>query len=58
MTTADKLVSWWQPLVATDTTHFIVRSATGGVYGKVQVVAHFTDNGAQHFLDFGDCEGP
>lgn len=58
MTTADKLVSWWQPLVATDTTHFIVRSATGGVYGQVQVVPHFTDIGAQHFLDFGDCEGP
>lgn len=58
MTIADKLVSWEQPLVATDTTHFVVRSVTGGVYGKVQVVAHFTANGGQHYLDLSDCEAP
>ena len=50
------------PLVATSTAHFVIRSASGGVYGKVQAIEHLniTPNGQIKVksLDLGNCQLP
>jgi hypothetical protein len=53
-----KALSETQPLVATETDHFVIRNVTGGVYAKVQVVDHFSLNGKTFRLDIGGCEEP
>jgi hypothetical protein len=53
-----KAVSENQNLVATDTSHFVIHNASGGVYGKVQVVDHFSLNGRSFTFDIGGCETP
>jgi hypothetical protein len=47
-----------QVVVITDTTHFVIHNATGGVYGKVQSVEHLSPNGKGFSFDFGTCEAP
>jgi hypothetical protein len=50
------------PLVATSTAHFVIRSASGGVFGKVQAIEHLniTPNGQIKVksLDLGNCQLP
>lgn len=53
-----KALSEDQNLVATDTAHFVIHSADGGIYGKVQVVDHFNLNGSTFTFDIGGCEAP
>jgi hypothetical protein len=45
-------------VVATDTEHFVIHTASGGVYAKVQVVEHLSPNGKVVSFDFGSCEAP
>lgn len=45
-------------LVETDTAHFVVHDADGGVYAKVQVVEHLSPNGKSFTFDRGACEEP
>jgi len=49
-------------LVATSTAHFVIRSASGGVYGKVQAIEHLniTPNGQIKVksFDLGNCQLP
>ena len=46
------------PTVSTETDHFVIRSASGGVYAKVQVVMHLSPNGNSFTFDRGQCEEP
>jgi len=46
------------PTVSTETDHFVIRGATGGVYAKVQVVMHLSPNGTSFTFDRGQCEEP
>ena len=46
------------PTVSTETDHFVIRGATGGVYAKVQVVMHLSPNGNSFDFDRGQCEEP
>jgi hypothetical protein len=45
-------------LVSTDTNHFVIHDATGGVYAKVQFVEHLSPNGKSFSFDRGACEEP
>lgn len=47
-----------QPIVSTETDHFVIRTASGGVFAKVQVVGHISPNGNMFFFDRGTCEEP
>ena len=47
-----------QVAVSTDTTHFVIHNADGGVYAKVQSVEHLSPNGNGFAFDFGTCEAP
>ena len=47
-----------QVVETTDTTHFVIHNATGGVYAKVQTVSHLSPNGNGFSFDFGTCEAP
>jgi hypothetical protein len=46
------------PTVATETDHFVIRTTSGGVYAKVQVVMHQSPNGNFFVFDRGSCEAP
>jgi hypothetical protein len=46
------------PTVATETDHFVIRNASGGVFAKVQVVMHVSPNGDSFVFDRGACEAP
>jgi hypothetical protein len=46
------------PTVTTETDHFVIRNASGGVYAKVQVVMHQSPNGNFFVFDRGSCEEP
>ncbi|HET7683647.1 MAG TPA: hypothetical protein VFK34_08285 [Marmoricola sp.] len=46
------------PTVATETDHFVIRNADGGVYAKVQIVMHQSPNGNYYDFDRGSCEAP
>lgn len=46
------------PIVFTDTDHFVIRNATGGVYAKVQLLEHTSPNGTSFTLDLGSCLPP
>jgi hypothetical protein len=46
------------PTVSTETDHFVIHNATGGVYAKVQVVMHLSPNGTSFDFDRGQCEEP
>ncbi|GGB19086.1 hypothetical protein GCM10011492_06210 [Flexivirga endophytica] len=46
------------PIVSTETDHFVIRTASGGVYAKVQVVGHISPNGNMFVFDRGTCEEP
>jgi hypothetical protein len=45
-------------IVSTDTEHFVIRSASGGLYAKVQLVEHMSPNGNSFSFDRGSCETP
>lgn len=47
-----------QVVVTTDTTHFVIHNADGGVYAKVQSVEHLSPTGKGFSFDFGTCEAP
>ncbi len=47
-----------QIIVLTDTEHFVLHGADGGVYAKVQSVEHLSPNGNIISFDFGACEPP
>jgi hypothetical protein len=47
-----------QPTVMTETDHFVIHNADGGVYAKVQVVTHMSPNGTSFTFDGGQCEEP
>lgn len=53
-----KAVSEDTPILFTDTEHFVIHSAGGGVYAKVQSVSHFSQNGASFSFDKGSCQPP
>jgi hypothetical protein len=53
-----KALSEDSPILFTDTEHFVIHSATGGIYGKVQSVTHFSQAGASFSFDRGSCETP
>jgi len=42
----------------TDTTHFVIRSSSGGAYAMVQIVEHFSPDGHSFRFDRGACETP
>jgi hypothetical protein len=44
--------------LATDTEHFVIRNADGGIYAKVQFVEHLSPNGNYFQFDTGACETP
>ena len=44
-----------EPIAFTSTDKFVIRTATGGVYGKVNVVEHISPNGNFFSFDFGTC---
>jgi hypothetical protein len=46
------------PIVFTDTEHFVIHTADGGVYAKVQIVEHLSPNGKVISFDLGGCETP
>ena len=46
------------PVVSTDTEHFVLHDASGGVYAKVQMVGHLSPNGTEFFFDRGTCLPP
>jgi len=46
------------PTVSTETDHFVIRNASGGVYAKVQLVMHLSPNGDSFVFDRGQCEEP
>jgi hypothetical protein len=46
------------PTVSTETDHFVIRTSSGGVYAKVQVVMHASPNGDFFVFDRGSCEEP
>ena len=45
-------------IVATDTDHFVIHNASGGVYAKVQIVDHTSPNGKTFSFNFGTCQPP
>ncbi len=45
-------------IVLTDTEFFVIHSADGGVYAKVQAVEHISPNGKVISFNFGTCEPP
>ncbi len=47
-----------QQQIFTDTEHFVIRGADGGVYGHAQIVEHFTADGSSFVADIGSCEPP
>jgi hypothetical protein len=53
-----KAVSENENLLETDTSHFVIHNASGGVYAQVQVVDHFSLNGRSFTFDIGGCETP
>src|SRR2546429_915526 len=44
-----------EPIAFTSTDKFVIRTATGGVYGMVNVVEHISPNGKYFAFDFGNC---
>jgi hypothetical protein len=44
-------------IIETNTEHFVIRNA-GGVYAKVQVIDHQSQNGKTATFDRGTCERP
>ncbi|PKW27990.1 hypothetical protein [Phycicoccus duodecadis] len=46
-----------EPVVSTETDHFVVHHASGGVYAKVSAVTHVSP-GSAFALDKGQCEQP
>ncbi|EWT07990.1 hypothetical protein N864_11635 [Intrasporangium chromatireducens Q5-1] len=52
-----KAVDENNPLVFTETDHFVLHSSTGGVAGKVQMVSH-SSPGSTFTFDLGSCEQP
>jgi len=44
-----------EPIAFTSTDKFVIRTATGGVYGKVNVVEHISPNGNFFSFNFGNC---
>jgi hypothetical protein len=53
-----KALSEDEPILFTDTEHFVIHGADGGVYAKVQAVSHFSATGASFSFDKGSCETP
>ena len=45
-------------IVLTDTEFFVIHSADGGVYAKVQAVEHLSPNGKVISFNFASCEPP
>lgn len=45
-------------IVSTDTEHFVIHNASGGVYAKVQITEHISPNGNVFDFDFGGCQPP
>jgi hypothetical protein len=46
------------PIVETDTIHFAIVDAAGGLAGKVQMTVHLDADGTMRALDIGGCEPP
>jgi hypothetical protein len=46
-----------EPIVSTETDHFVVHQSGGGVYAKVSAVVHVSP-GSEFALDKGQCEQP
>ena len=44
-----------EPIAFTSTDKFVIRTATGGVYGMVNVTEHISPNGNFFSFDFGNC---
>jgi hypothetical protein len=44
-----------EPIAFTSTDKFVIRTATGGVYGMVNVIEHISPNGTYFEFDFGNC---
>jgi hypothetical protein len=44
-----------EPIVFTSTDKFVIRTATGGVFGMVNVVEHISPTGNFFSFDFGTC---
>jgi hypothetical protein len=44
-----------EPIAFTSTDKFVIRTATGGVFGMVNVTEHISPNGTYFQFDFGNC---
>jgi hypothetical protein len=53
-----KVGSDQQPIVLTDTEHFVVRSADGGAVARVSMVGHLSPNGVSFEKNLGTCLPP
>ncbi|PZS27870.1 MAG: hypothetical protein DLM58_18155 [Pseudonocardiales bacterium] len=46
------------PIEFTDTEHFVIHNASGGIYGTVQIVSHLSPNGTMIDRNTGTCQPP
>jgi len=44
-----------EPIAFTSTDKFVIRAATGGVFGMVNFIEHISPNGKYFAFDFGNC---
>jgi hypothetical protein len=44
-----------EPIAFTSTDKFVIRTATGGVFGMVNFIEHISPNGKYFAFDFGNC---
>jgi hypothetical protein len=44
-----------EPIAFTSTDKFVIRTATGGVFGMVNVIEHISPSGKFFSFDFGNC---
>jgi hypothetical protein len=44
-----------EPITFTSTDKFVIRTATGGVFGMVNFIEHISPNGKYFAFDFGNC---
>lgn len=44
-----------QPIAFTSTDKFVIRTATGGVFGMVNAIEHISPDGEYFLFDFGRC---
>jgi hypothetical protein len=47
-----------QTFVFTDTEHFVILNAGGGLFGRISITSHLSANGKEFSLNMGNCIPP